>query len=220
MSGRTSRPGGNQTLQLAVIRILIASFFVGIAVGLIPFPTLLGLTEQLFEENTAITIATTFVFVTSFFIMVGRNVRTAALSLAIFLLASHIAFEVKSSEPFALAQFWQTIVLVGILVLVALILPGGSESMHVLRRIVTPRRVRPARPRPAATERAEDATAEQAPEPSPKTDETPSEPVATFSSKRTINPVEAEQHGLRLVYEAQTANQNEAALLSKVSNAS
>lgn len=216
MSRRSSRTPVRTDIQFAAIRILIASFFVAVAVQMVPYPSLYGLTDQIVSEKTSVTIATTFVFVTSFFMMVGRNVQTACVSLAVFLLASNLAFEVTNNAPLALADFWLTVVFVGMLVLIALTRPGGSEDLYILRKIVTPRRIRtqPRRGevvRPSKPEIQEKPAVEAKPVP---------EPTPTFSSSRTINPFEAEQNGLRLIHDADSEDQSNIVVEDRLANAS
>lgn len=209
MSRRSTRPKDRKQCQLAFVRIMIASFFVAMAVGLIPYPSTLALTGELFAESTAVVVTTTFMFVTSFAIMVGRNVRTASLSLAIFLLASHIAFSVNMPESASLELFWQNTMLVGILILVGLTRPGGSKSLHVLHKKIMPRRVRPKAARrradvtiPADVAKPEKTIPESEEPPAPVADQVTSDAPPTFASCRKTPKAARPKPALRLIYDS------------------
>lgn len=140
---------------VVLVRILIGSYFAA-CTGLIdPLvdTTFLG---RLLGSTVAETVTVAILYGTAFAIMIGRFVRPAALFLASFFFwASYI----PASRNFTLdtlADFWADMALVGALLLIALLQPGGSRGLRFRR--VQPRRLKrpqggvvsPRTPRPEA----------------------------------------------------------------------
>ncbi len=141
---------------LAVVRILIASYFLATATGLIFEPGARTIFNAILLEQHAQMAATIYLFVTAFAVMVGKAVRPAALLLAVYIFWSGFLHFNEGSDPAALSGFWRDMALLGAVLLVAVTEPGGSTKFRLWRKPVAPRRVvhnmsneasvRPARP--------------------------------------------------------------------------
>ena len=165
--------------MFAIIRVLIASYFLATATGLILEPGSRTFFDGVLPADSAAFATTMYLFVTAFAIMVGKLVRPASLLLALYIFwSAFVHFELGSS-PAALGSFWRDMALLGAVLLVAVTEPGGSDSFRLWRRGVAPRRIVPQRP-------ALDDNGEPAATPRPA----PTRPAATrspqFASARAI----------------------------------
>ncbi|MCG6903067.1 MAG: DoxX family protein [Rhodobacter sp.] len=155
---------------LSVVRILIASYFLATATGLVFEPGSRTFLDAVLPADQAQVATTTYLFVTAFAIMVGFAVRPAALLLAVYIFWSGFLHYDFGGGPEALAVFWRDMALLGSILLIAVTEPGGSKSLRIWARPVAPRRIaaesasqmkfatkRPARPAPAASDMARDA---------------------------------------------------------------
>ena len=148
---RSARPAvkGNRMSRtvLSVVRILIASYFLATATGLIFDQTSRTFLDGVLVESHAQLIATIYLFVTAFAIMVGFIVRPAALLLSVYVFWSGFVDFSTSMEAAALSAFWRNMALLGALLLVAVTEPGGSTKFRLWAKPIAPRRIARARMR-------------------------------------------------------------------------
>ena len=156
MSSSAQRPSTATVATLTAVRMLIASYFVASA-GLIHNAAGASFLEPILSAHVADGVATAVYYITAFAIMAGWMVREAALILALFVAWSSLGLNLFAPGPSHLAELWQDMSLVGAILLIGLVQPGGSRSLRlVLNRSVRPRRiampqaaaVRSARPNP------------------------------------------------------------------------
>ena len=138
---------------LSVLRILIASYFLATATGLIMEPGNRTLFEPFLPESYATLLTTVFLFGTAFLIMVGKLLRVAALLLAVYILLSGVLTYDLGSTPEALSTFWRDMALLGAVLLIAVTEPGGNGSFRLWQKSVTPRRISVRQARAAQTGR-------------------------------------------------------------------
>jgi len=133
--------------MLAIIRVLIGSYFLAAGTGLILEPSSRTLFDAVLPDQSAVLATTAYLFVTAFMVMTGKMVRPAALLLSIYIFGSAFVHFETVGTPGALARFWNDMALLGAVLLVAITQPGGSEGFHLWRkgRAVSPRRVTPHR---------------------------------------------------------------------------
>jgi len=128
---------------LATVRILIASYFLATATGLIFEPATRSLLGGVLAAEHANLAATVYLFVTAFAIMVGKAVRPAALLLAVYIFWSGFLHYDFDRSVAGLSHFWRDMALLGAILLVAVTEPGGSARFQLRRRPVAPRRIAP-----------------------------------------------------------------------------
>lgn len=137
---------------LSVVRILIASYFLAAATGLIFEPASRTFLDAVLPQSQAQLVTTTYLFITSFAIMVGVLVRPAALLLSVYIFWSGF-LHYDLAQPAALAAFWRDMALLGAVLMIAVTEQGAGTQVRVWRRSVAPRRVSGAsekrKPRPA-----------------------------------------------------------------------
>jgi|GEM_PF-5548473 len=130
------------TAAQAALRMLIASYFIAVALGLIP-GTDLGIlfSGVLFPPHDGATAAG-IVFVLSFMIMIGMATRAAALILALLTFyASYLSMIALGVEQ-ELGSFWRDLALIGALLLTYSEPAAGSRRRRrLVQRSVVPRRV-------------------------------------------------------------------------------
>ena len=131
-----------------MIRILIASYFMGAATGLVPFQAGRDLASLILPQPAAGIALTAFLFTTSYLILVGRQIRFAALSLAVFLFGAGYMASFGPGATLGLEAFWQDIAIVGGLFLTYSTQPAPVATRRTTRRLrsgqkITPRRITP-----------------------------------------------------------------------------
>lgn len=132
---------------LSVVRILIASYFLATASGLILEPSSRIFLDAVLDQQNARIVTTIYLFSTAFLVMVGMAVRPASLLLAVYIFWSGFLNHNLGAGPEALNAFWRDMALLGAVLLIAVTEPGGSAKFRLFRRTVAPRRVVPAMPR-------------------------------------------------------------------------
>ncbi len=146
-NARATRPNMISTqvsrTVLSTVRILIASYFLATATGLVLEPSNRTLFGSVMLADHANLAATIYLFITAFAIMVGKAVRPAALLLAIYIFWSGFLHYDFSDSADALSKFWRDMALLGAILLIAVTEPGGSGRFTLRRRAVAPRRVAP-----------------------------------------------------------------------------
>lgn len=140
-----------------LVRIVIASYFLAVSLGLIPGTAALPLTEPFLPAPYAGIASTAIIFATAYLVLLGVWLRLAALMLATVLFWSSYLENAVAGD---LEGFWRDLALIGALILTyTQTLPRAARHRAVLRwtrvrhitpdRVVTPRRLvtRPAPPR-------------------------------------------------------------------------
>ncbi len=125
---------------LSVVRILIASYFLATATGLIFEPASRTFLDAVLPVSQAQFVTTTYLFLTSFAIMVGIAVRPCALLLSIYIFWSGF-LHYDLGDPVALSAFWRDMALLGSVLMIAVTEQGGGAQVRVWRKNVAPRRV-------------------------------------------------------------------------------
>ncbi|MDJ0630347.1 MAG: hypothetical protein QNJ44_18980 [Rhodobacter sp.] len=125
---------------VAIVRILIASYFLAMATGLVFDPASRTFLDPILPHDQAQFITTVYLYLTAFAIMVGVLVRPAALLLAIYLFWSGFLHYDLSSAA-ALNDFWRDMALLGAVLMIAVTEQGAGAQVRVWRRKVMPRRV-------------------------------------------------------------------------------
>lgn len=146
----------NRTVRL-MVRFLVASYFIAIATGLARFDSGRALVADIVPGGYAPLLFSAFVFTTAYLILLGRQLRSAALLLAVFVFCSSIVANLGPGKLIDLDAFWRDIALVGALLLTYVEDARPSRRARVrIGKAVQPRRVtpraetkNPARPRPA-----------------------------------------------------------------------
>jgi len=141
----------NATAQ-NLLRIVIASYFLAVALNLIPGTSLTILAAQVLPLHIAEPLSAMLVFALAFMVMIGLFMRPAALVLGLMTFFASYLRTIELGVADELGTFWRDLVLIAALMLTyAENAPRDARMRRVLRRKVTPRRVTPAqsrRPRP------------------------------------------------------------------------
>jgi len=126
---------------LSLTRILIASYFLANATGLVFDPSSRTFFDGLLPADQAALATTIYLFGTAFLIMVGYAVRFAALLLAVFVFWSgYVQFETAVSAS-ALTDFWRDMAMLGMLLMIAVVQPGGSRAFDLWPDAIKPKRI-------------------------------------------------------------------------------
>ncbi|MCT8160503.1 hypothetical protein [Pseudoruegeria sp. SHC-113] len=127
------------------VRLIIASYFIAIAVGVLPSENGQALFATVLPEKYAAAAVSGFVFSTALLVFLGRQMRLAALLLANYVFWSSLVANFVLEGPINIVEFWRDLVMVGALMLTY---TGPAMSRRrALRfgRRVTPRRIVPSR---------------------------------------------------------------------------
>ncbi|MFV0336023.1 MAG: hypothetical protein ACK5JR_18360 [Tropicimonas sp.] len=128
-----------------LLRIIIASYFIAGAIGVIPGCDLTPLFGQVLPEGAADIAASVTVFVLAYLVMIGIRLRAAALLLGILTFwASYIRLMEVGIEA-GLGTFWRDLALIASLMLTYAIPDQDAIRRHSLLRGIRPRRIRPHR---------------------------------------------------------------------------
>ncbi|MBF9041920.1 hypothetical protein HKCCE4037_01155 [Rhodobacterales bacterium HKCCE4037] len=140
-TGTADRVTLNVAAQL-VLRVLIASYFLAVALNIIPGTNLGILFSAVLPEIYATATAAGLVFICSFLIMLGMATRVAALMLAIMTFFASYLVMIELGVEQELGAFWRDLALIA-----ALLLTYG-DSVHdrrlrrkLVQRVIVPRRV-------------------------------------------------------------------------------
>src|SRR5690606_1081164 len=99
-----------------LVRIVIASYFLAVAVGLIPGTDASPLTAAVLPEPYAAAVGQTVIFITAYLVLVGVWLRMAALLLATVLFCSS---DIENTGSGLRQAFWRELAPVGALGLAA-----------------------------------------------------------------------------------------------------
>lgn len=126
-----------------LVRIVIASYFLGVSIGLIPGTTAEPLTSTFLPAPYAEWAGKTIIFATAYLVLIGTFLRLSALFLAVVLFwSSYIANGLTHVEA-----FWRDLALIGALILTyTQTLPRAERRRGLVRRKATVRRVDPTQP--------------------------------------------------------------------------
>ncbi len=131
----------NATAQ-KLLRIVIASYFLAVALNLIPGTNLAPLFGQALPVDVAEPLATMLVFTLAFLVMIGLYMRPAALILGLLTFFASYQAMLGLGVAGELGTFWRDLVLIAALMLTyGENAPRDRRMRHFLRRKITPRRV-------------------------------------------------------------------------------
>ena len=141
--GTADRVTFNISAQI-ILRVLIASYFLAVALNLIPGTDLGLLFASVLPAPYAAATAAGVVFICAFMIMIGMATRSAALLLAIMTFFASYLTMVNLGVQQELGAFWRDLALIAALLLTY----GDSPSdrrlrRRIIRRTITPRRIVP-----------------------------------------------------------------------------
>lgn len=139
------------------LRVLIGSYFVAVALGIIPGTDLSVLFATVLATPLDKAVSTGLVFILAFMVMIGMHTRAAALVLALMTVFSSYLAMVQTGVGSDLASFWRDVALIAALILTYRE-PDRRQArrVSVMRKPVQPRRLtakapaeiaRPVRPR-------------------------------------------------------------------------
>lgn len=106
----------NQTGQ-NLVRVLIASYFVAVSIGLISGTGGIPLASQLMAEPFATYVGNAVVFSLAYLVMMGIWLRPAALLLALTIFWSSYLVNFSTGGAQAMGDFWRDLALIGALFL-------------------------------------------------------------------------------------------------------
>jgi uncharacterized membrane protein YphA (DoxX/SURF4 family) len=133
----------NQTGQ-NLVRVVIASYFLAVALGLIPGTAALPLTEPFLPAPYADAASKAVIFATAYLVLIGVWLRFSALLLATVLFWSSYITNIGANN---LEGFWRDLALIGALILTyTQTLPRAANRRALLRITRRPRHITPARP--------------------------------------------------------------------------
>lgn len=131
----------NATAQ-NLLRIVIASYFLAVALNLIPGTSLTILASQVLPAHVAEPLSAMVVFALAFLVMIGLYMRPAALVLGLMTLFASYLQMIELGVLDELGTFWRDLVLISALMLTyAENAPRDYRMRSAIRRKVTPRRV-------------------------------------------------------------------------------
>lgn len=150
-NGTADRVTFSQSAQ-AVLRILIASYFIAVALHLIPGTDLSLLFAAVLPPPYAGALAAGLVFILAFMVMMAHYTRAAALILGLMTFYASYLTMVEMGVAQELGAFWRDLALIAALLLTYS--DGGpartARRRFMLQRAVAPRRVAPILERVAA----------------------------------------------------------------------
>lgn len=99
------------------IRLLISSYFIGAATGVVPYLAGHDLARILVGADLAPMAFTAFLFTTAWLVLIGRGARGAALLLALFVFWAGYLASFGPDRSMAFHEFWRDLALIGGLLL-------------------------------------------------------------------------------------------------------
>lgn len=127
-----------------LLRVLIASYFIAVALHLIPGTDLSVLFTPVLPAPVDTALASGLVFLLAYMVMLGLYTRPAALVLALMTIFSSFLAMVANGGGTDLANFWRDVALIAALILTYR--DGHMRRAHpvrVVRRHIEPRRLTP-----------------------------------------------------------------------------
>lgn len=135
----TARP---QRLALSVLRILIGTYFLAAAAGLLMDSSRADWLVHYMTHEQAIALSAVFLSVSALGMITGLATRPAAVLLALYVLTSNLATRNGAASPEALTAFWSDMILMGAVLMFAIVGANGRARPWSRRR-VAPRRITP-----------------------------------------------------------------------------
>lgn len=127
-----------------LVRIVIASYFLAVSLGLIPGTAALPLTEPFLPAPYADVASKAIIFATAYLVLIGLWLRVSALLLATVLFWSSYIDNAGAGD---LEGFWRDLALIGALILTyTQTLPRAETRRAALRWRRSVRHITPARP--------------------------------------------------------------------------
>lgn len=191
MSQRRARAQNLGQTGQNLVRIIIASYFLAISLGLIPGTTALPLTESFLPQPYADAASKAVIFATAYLVLLGVWLRLSALLLASLLFWSSYLENIGAGN---LEGFWRDLALIGALILTyTQTLPRAATRRAALRWTPRARRLTPVQavaPRRIVTVVRPTRTAERpVPAPAAVVEPAPAAaPVLRLASVRTAEP--------------------------------
>ena len=135
-----------------LVRILIASYFIGVSLGLINGTDATTLAATFLPSKYAVILGCTLTLALSYMVLTGLCLRTVALSLGALIFASSYVATFTAAGDFTIGDFWRDLTLVGALML-TYVSPGPRAARHRsvfrikprLRRLKAHKRIMPRR---------------------------------------------------------------------------
>ena len=148
----------NQTENLSragqnLIRVIIASYFIGVSLGLISGTDATPLAAMFLEPETATLVGSATIFIFGYLVMTGIWLRFAAMMLALIMFWSSYMANIVGTSATGVGAFWLDMTLIGALMLTYVRTNDrDSAGTAMIRRkskvrrlgahsIITPRRV-------------------------------------------------------------------------------
>ena len=97
---------------LNLLRVLISSYFIAVALSLVKGTDLTALAVLLLPGNLGIFAANTMVFILAYLVLMGMWLRPAVLLLATYVLASSIYATTLTTSPEIMSDLWRDITLI------------------------------------------------------------------------------------------------------------
>ncbi len=127
-----------------LVRVVIASYFIAISLGLIPGTTALPLTEPFLPQPYADAASKAIVFASAYLVLLGVWLRLSALILATVLFWSSYLENIGAGN---LEGFWRDLALIGALILTyTQTMPRAESRRAAIRFKRRARRITPASP--------------------------------------------------------------------------
>ncbi len=146
MSDRANLPTGLGQKGQNLVRVVIASYFLAVASGLIPGTIAWPLTATFLPEPYAGIAGKAVIFLTAYLVLIGAWLRTSALLLATILFWSSYVenLAITSVAPDNIEDFWRDLALIGALILTyTQTLPRAASRRAALQWHPAARRIKP-----------------------------------------------------------------------------
>jgi len=136
-----------------LIRVIIASYFIGVSIGLISGTDATPLAAMFLEPETAAFFGSATLFIFGYLVMTGIWLRFAALMLALVMFWSSYILNFSAADGSGIGNFWRDMTLIGALMLTYVRTGRGDiRKLAMIRRKpkirrfnsatkITPRRV-------------------------------------------------------------------------------
>ncbi len=130
-----------------LIRILIASYFIGVSIGLINGTNAAPLLAFFMPPEPASLVGKSIIFVLAYFVMTGLWLRPAALLLGLVTFWSSYIANFSTPGTVAIGDFWRDLTLIGALMLTYVqSSPRAARRRKMIRLTPQARRVMPGKP--------------------------------------------------------------------------
>lgn len=132
---------------LGLLRTVLASYFIALALGLIASTDVTLLPKLILGENQANFVANTSVFILAYLVLMGIWLRPAALILGAYFLASSAYVTLPNPSPESMSSFWRDVALLaGLMMTYFQASQRGYMQTPVVRTAPKVRHVQPGDP--------------------------------------------------------------------------